>query len=71
MLSYVLRLLLQSGFHFLPRMGVEEETLFHSFGHVLKAAHGNGEAQFVGSYVGAYRRVEEPDKAAIPLPVIL
>ena len=71
LIAGVFRLLLQSRFHFLPRMGVEEEALPHGFRHALKPAHRNSETQFVSSYVWANGWVEQPHETSLPLTGIL
>ena len=71
MLSGGFRLLLQSRFHLLPRRRAEEESLPHGFRHVLKPAHGNGEAQFIGSYAWANGWVKKTEESSLSMPVIL
>ena len=48
-------------------MRIEEEALPHGFHHHAEAAHGDGESQFIGSYVWPHRRIEQTEEAPVTL----
>ena len=48
-------------------MRIEEKALSHGFQHHAEAAHGDGESQFVGSYIWTHRRIEQAKEAPVTL----
>ena len=57
--------------YFCPRMGVEQETVFHRLHHLCETTDGNGETKFVASHPRAHRWVEKAKETTIALPFVL